>query len=41
MTYQLLSTTLMAVDTFTVFTDGSGRQNYHTHELFHKVLIIF
>jgi hypothetical protein len=41
MTFQLLSTTLMAVDTYSLFTDGSGRQNYHTHEVFHKVMIIF
>ena len=41
MTFQLLSPTLMSVDTYSLFTDGSGRQNYHTRELFHKVMIIF
>jgi hypothetical protein len=41
MTFHLLSPTLMCVDTYSLFTDGSGRQNYHTHELFHKVIIIF
>ena len=41
MTFQLLSPTLMSVDTYSLFTDGSGRQNYHTRELFHKAMIIF
>jgi hypothetical protein len=41
MTFQLLSPTLMSVDTYSLFTDGSGRQNYHTHEVFRKVMIIF
>lgn len=41
MTFQLLSPSMMSVDTFSLFTDGSGRQNYHTHELFHKVVIIY
>jgi hypothetical protein len=40
-TFQLLSPSLMSVDTYSLFTDGSGRQNYHTHELFKKVLIIY
>jgi hypothetical protein len=41
MTFQLLSPSLMSVDTYSLFTDGSGRQNYHTRELFHKVVIIY
>jgi hypothetical protein len=41
MTFQLLSPTLMSVETYSLFTDGSGRQNYHTRELFRKVVIIY
>ena len=41
MTFQLLSPTLMSVDVYSLFTDGSGRQNYHTRELFRKVMIIY
>jgi hypothetical protein len=41
MTFQLLSPTLMSVETYSIFTDGSGRQNYRTQELFHKVVLIY
>src|SRR5258708_5180998 len=33
--------TLMSVDTYSLFTDGGGRQNYHTRELFRKVMLIY
>ena len=28
----------MVVQTFDKFTDGSDRQNYHTAEVFHKLI---
>ena len=39
LTFQLLDANTMVVDDYNLFTDGSGRQNYHSRELFKKLLI--
>jgi hypothetical protein len=39
MTFQLVDPYTLVVHTYSRFTDGSGRQNYHTRELFHKLVI--
>jgi hypothetical protein len=38
MTMQLSDPQTLIVDSYTQFLDGSGRQDYHVHELFHKVV---
>ena len=39
MTFQLLDANTLLVDDYSMFTDGSGRENYHTREIFKKLVI--
>jgi hypothetical protein len=39
MTFQLLDANTLLVDDYSMFTDGSGRQNYHSREIFKKLVI--
>jgi hypothetical protein len=39
LTFKLLDPNTMAVDTYDKFNDGSGRQNYHSSELFRKLIL--
>jgi hypothetical protein len=39
MTFQLLDPNTLVVDDYNMFTDGSGRENYHSREVFKKLVI--
>jgi len=39
LTFQLVDPNTIAVDTYDKFNDGSGRQNYHSREIFKKVIL--
>lgn len=39
MTLQLIDSTTMVAHVYTKFQDGSGRQNYHSREVFKKLVI--